>query len=108
MSLEIWTTACIECAHSNPQLGVPEIHGHSYWLQFFAESDAASPTPLGWLEDAASAIKAALDHRNLDNILPTSTMESISEFVVNNWQGPSLSRVIVRRESIGCGVEWRA
>lgn len=108
MSLEIWTTACIECAHSNPQLGVPEVHGHSYWLQFFAESSADSPTPLAWMEEAAAAIRGSLDHRNLDGLLPTATMESIAAFIVQNWQGPALARVIVRRESIGCGVEWRA
>jgi len=66
------------------------------------------PVPLAEVQAAAARVQRSLDHRNLDVVLPSATMESIAGWVVDKWAGPRLTRVIVRRESLGCGVEWRA
>jgi len=106
--MELWTTTTVECAHSSPAMGFPQVHGHSYWLQFFCETSTTNPEPLEGMQRAAERIKAFLDHRNLDDIMQPSTMETLVYSILSNWKGPRLSRVIVRRDSIGCGVEWRA
>jgi 6-pyruvoyl-tetrahydropterin synthase len=108
MATELWTTITVEVAHTLREgLGVPRLHGHSYWLQFFVSSPAASPVPLPVLKDCAGAVYLALDHRDLDDIIAEPTMESIAEYAASIWRGPALTRIVVRRDSIGCGVEWR-
>jgi 6-pyruvoyl-tetrahydropterin synthase len=107
--IEIWTTITIEVAHSSPTMGVPQLHGHSYWLQFFAETDSGSnATSLAAMQSAAGEIRTHLDHRNLDEVMSPATMEQIVAHCVARWDGPRLTRVVVRRDSLGCGVEWRA
>jgi 6-pyruvoyl-tetrahydropterin synthase len=108
VSVEIWTTVTIEVAHSSPAQGYPEVHGHSYWIQFFSQTSAESPTSLSLMQSEAKWVAGRLDHRNLDELLPSATMESIAQWCSAHWNGPALSRIIVRRESLGCGVEWRA
>jgi hypothetical protein len=36
------------------------------------------------------------------------TMEALIQFIRRSWEGPSLARVSVWRESLGCGAEWSA
>lgn len=106
--LELWTTITVECAHSMPAaLGVPAVHGHSYWLQFFVKTSVEDPVPLPSLQFAADCIRRQLDHRNLDELMPAASMEAIAQFAADRWYGPRLTRVVVRRDSLGCGVEWR-
>lgn len=106
--MELWTTFTLECAHSLPSMGYREIHGHSYWLQVFCETNSEQPTHLAELQAEAERIRDKLDHKNLDDIFVTASMETIIGFTVAHWRGPRLTRVIIRRASIGCGVEWRA
>lgn len=106
--IELWATITIEVAHTLREgLGVPRLHGHSYWLQFFVNSAATNPVPLPVLQDCAAAIHDALDHRCLDDLIAEPTMESIAEHAASIWRGPALTRIVVRRDSIGCGAEWR-
>lgn len=85
------------------------LHGHSYSIQCFSETAPGDrPTPLADMEAAAQEIRSTLDHKNLDHYLEPSTMENIAKFILMQWTGPSLKRVIVSRPTIGCGVEWRA
>lgn len=106
--MELWTTITIECAHTSAALGVPALHGHSYWVQFFAATLVSNPVPLDAMQKAAEPLRYALDHKNLDTILDEATMESLAMWCVDHWHGPRLTRLVVRRDSLGCGVEWRA
>jgi 6-pyruvoyl-tetrahydropterin synthase len=108
MSVELWATVTIECAHTMPdRYGVPAVHGHSYWVQCFVASSAADPVPLGEVQAAAKKVADWMDHRSLDELMPLASMEGVAEYVAQTWSGPPLSRIVVRRDSIGCGVEWR-
>lgn len=107
---EIWTVVTVECAHTMPgALGVSVLHGHSYWLQFFANSPAAHPVLLKLMQGWAREVAEQIDHRNLNDVLqvPDATMEALAEHAAGLWCGAELTRVVVRRDSIGCGVEWR-
>jgi hypothetical protein len=57
MSLELWATVTIECAHTMPdRFGVPELHGHSYWIQCFVASTSSDPIPLPTLQKEAQRV----------------------------------------------------
>lgn len=108
MSLELWTTVTVECSHAMPvHLGVSAVHGHSYWLQFFVASSPTDPTPLPKLQAEAQRFAAWFDHGHLNDCIPVPTMEAMAEYIADRWRGPLLTRIIVRRDSLGCGVEWR-
>lgn len=106
--IELWTTITVECAHTlRVANGIGKVHGHSYWLQFFVASTAARPAPLPELQSHALSVFTLLDHRNLDDLMAEPTMEAIAEYAASKWGGPELTRVVVRRDSMSCGVEWR-
>jgi hypothetical protein len=105
--LEVWTTITLEVAHTSAAQGVPALHGHSYWISFYCATRVEDPLPLANLDAAAAVLRSALDHRNLDALMPQATMEGIAQWCADHWHGPRLTRVVVRRESLGCGVEWR-
>jgi len=104
---ELWHTFTIECAHSLPGLGIAHVHGHSYWITVYVESRPESPVPLAMLEGYCAMLRGRLDHKNLDDLMPQPTMESIAAWVCREIQGPRPTRVVVSRPSIGAGVEHR-
>jgi 6-pyruvoyl-tetrahydropterin synthase len=108
----LYTTFAIECAHRiAAPLGEPDLHGHSYWVQVYVDSNAAAPYPLHELENHAGSIKDMMDHRLLNDVLPQGTeptMEAIADFVRAQWRGPTLQKIIIRRDTLNAGVEWLA
>lgn len=106
MTIELAHTFCIECAHSLPGLGVSTMHGHSYWVTVYVESSAENPIPMDILTGYCAMLRCRLDHKNLNDVLPQPTMESIAKWVAENIQGPRPTRVRVSRPSINVAATW--
>jgi 6-pyruvoyltetrahydropterin/6-carboxytetrahydropterin synthase len=102
-----------EAAHSLPRTidadASRRIHGHSYQVEVAIKGD---PNPLtgmvvdlGELERVLNEARDALDHRLLDDIphLGLPTMENLSAWIWAKLHPacPGLSRVTVRRRSLG-------
>lgn len=105
--MEIGHTFCIEVAHLLPDpLGVERVHGHSYEITVYAETFPDNPTPLGLLSGFCSFIKADLDHRYLNDVIASPTMENIALWIYEHIQGPRPTRVVVSRPSIGAKLEF--
>lgn len=106
----LYTTFCFEASHSLAlPLGMPQLHGHSYWARVWVRSEAEGVTPLPELEREAMVMRGLLDHQHLNDVLKTApTMEALTVFIRAHWKGPALQRVCVWRESLGCGAEWVA
>jgi 6-pyruvoyltetrahydropterin/6-carboxytetrahydropterin synthase len=105
MKYEITKSFRFEAAHSLPHL--PEchqchrLHGHSYEIIVGVSGPKDSP----WIQDYAeisAAVKPfleALDHRNLNDILPVvTTAENLAEWLWSRLSDflPLLSRIEVR------------
>ena len=106
----LYTTFCFEASHSlQAPIGVPSVHGHSYWARVWIASSREQLTPLPSLETEAKRVAALLDHQHLNDLMDHQpTMEALVDYIRAQWQGPALTRVHVWRESLGCGVEWSA
>jgi len=84
------------------------LHGHSFQVEVALEGDRG---PEGFVVDFArieaecAAVRAALDHRLLNEIdgLDVPTLENISVWIWNSLRSalPQLARVTVRRDSCG-------
>ena len=85
------------------------IHGHSYGgvLVLRGEADPATGmlVDFGHVERAVAAVRAKLDHRNLDEVdgLGAGTLENLASWIFEEVRPslPQLARVIVRRASLG-------
>ena len=110
MNMLLYTTFCFEASHSLvASVGLPQLHGHSYWARVWVASSADEPTPLPQLELEACKVQQLLDHQHLNELMEEEpTMEALIQFIRRSWEGPSLARVSVWRESLGCGAEWSA
>jgi 6-pyruvoyltetrahydropterin/6-carboxytetrahydropterin synthase len=85
------------------------VHGHSFHVEVAIEGDPDARTgfvaDFGEVERACGAVRAALDHRMLNEIdgLAQPSLENLCRWV---WRRlapelPGLSRVTVRRDSCG-------
>lgn len=106
--MELWITFTFEASHTLPQpIGKPVMHGHSYWVRVFVDSSEKDPVPLPMLEGYAGLVRSALDHKHLNDIMESPTMESIAMFVAKNIQTTiPVVRVDVERQSIGAGITF--
>lgn len=106
----LYTTFCFEASHSLvAAMGLPQLHGHSYWARVWVQSSPAAVTPVPLIEAEARRVQGLLDHHHLNDILEVEpTMEALIDFIRAHWSGPELRRVHVWRESLGCGAEWEA
>jgi 6-pyruvoyltetrahydropterin/6-carboxytetrahydropterin synthase len=85
------------------------IHGHSYEVEVAVRGSPDSRTgmivDLGLLGRLIEEARDALDHRLLDEVplLGSATMENLSAWIWRKLEPacPSLSRVTVRRRSLG-------
>ena len=101
-----------DSAHWLP--GVPEthkchrMHGHTYRVRMEFTGHVGAET--GWVLDydtykkSWTPVKAALDHRTLNDILPNPTCELLAEYIAASM-GPMVSRIEIR-ETEHCGVVW--
>lgn len=96
-----------DAAHQLPDW--PGIHGHSYTAEVWFEGDAADGYVVAesMLAQALEPVRVALDHANLNDVIPLPTSENIARYI---WQRlahvPGLFRIRVVRGSIGFGVEY--
>lgn len=107
----LYTTITLEVAHRlETASDTMALHGHSYWVQVFVASNAANPYPLPQLEAHAQGIKQKLDHQCLNDFIAQPTQEALVDYIRQLWPptAPALQKIIVRRDSIGTGVEWQA
>jgi 6-pyruvoyltetrahydropterin/6-carboxytetrahydropterin synthase len=105
--MEIGHSFWIECAHLlQDPLGVERLHGHSYQVTVWAETNPDEPTPLGVVSGFASLVRGKIDHYYLNDIIPEPTMEKIAMWVYENIQGPRPTRITVARPSIGATLEF--
>jgi 6-pyruvoyltetrahydropterin/6-carboxytetrahydropterin synthase len=85
------------------------VHGHSFQVEVAVggKPDPASGfiVDFGTIEKACAEVRAALDHRMLNDVkgLDTPSLENLSVWI---WRAlapklPGLARVTVRRDSIG-------
>lgn len=104
----LFTTFTFESSHSLiTTIGQPQTHGHSYWARVYVRSSSREIVPLPRLEAHASEVKVLLDHQHLNDLMDENpTMEALVGYIRRHWRGPALERVLVWRESLGCGVEW--
>lgn len=108
MTTLLYTTFCFEASHRLiAPVGLPQMHGHSYWARVWIASSPDHPSPLPDLEQEAQRIKRLLDHQHLNDLMTQEpTMEALIAFIRGAWGGPELERVSVWRESLGCGADW--
>jgi len=105
--MELACSFWIEAAHLLPDpLGIERLHGHSYQITVYVETSPDNPTPLPLLSGFCAFVRADLDHRNLNDVMPSPTMESIALWVYEHIQGPRPTRVTVSRPSIGASVDY--
>ncbi len=85
------------------------VHGHSFQVEVAIEGEPDPATgfvaDLGEVERECAALRAALDHRLLNEIptLDKPSLENISIWVWNalSTRFPNLARVTIRRDSCG-------
>lgn len=83
------------------------MHGHTYRIRLEVYGKIGTDT--GWVIDYAdlkfawSVVKAELDHRCLNEVLPNSTCELIAAYIGSKL--PMVSRIELR-ETAHCGVVW--
>jgi len=108
MTTLLYTTFCFEASHSLlAPVGMPQLHGHSYWARIWIASCPDHPSALPALEAEARKLKDRLDHQHLNSLMSREpTMEALVAFIREHWSGPELRRVSVWRESLGCGADW--
>ena len=102
--MEYWVETTCELSHQvNNLLGVPVIHGHSYWIRVYAESDGTY---------SANSFKAQLlrcvrkiDHSNMNDKISCGTMEGLAKWIAENLQFKGVTRIQIERKSLGYGVE---
>jgi hypothetical protein len=105
--MEIGNSFWIEVAHILPDpLGVERLHGHSYKITVWAQTNPENPTPLGLLSGFSSMVKADLDHYYLNDKIENPTMERIALWIYEHIQGPRPSRITISRPSIGASLEF--
>lgn len=104
-----------EAAHSDPHMGHPEVHGHSYMVRVWFQN-AGDRWNAEELRRECEGARLALDHTRLDGfrtngpgmhrqpIVPP-TMENIALWIGKNVEGAV--EVHVWRPTLGFGAEWR-
>ena len=105
--MEIGQSFWIEAAHILPDpYGVSRMHGHSYQVTVWLETNSNNPTPLGLLQGVGERCTKQLDHYYLNDIIDSPTMERIALWVYENIEGPRPLRITVARPSIGATLEF--
>jgi 6-pyruvoyltetrahydropterin/6-carboxytetrahydropterin synthase len=105
--LKIYKRFSFDAAHRLPDW--PDIHGHSYRAEVWFEGPVVDGYVIREAELTAltDAVRARLDHRFLNDIIPLPTSENIAKFLWEEFRAAgNLVKVVVLRESCGLGVEY--
>jgi 6-pyruvoyltetrahydropterin/6-carboxytetrahydropterin synthase len=106
MSMEIWTEFTVEVSHTlQDPIGIPVMHGHSYWVRCYFTTSEDDPVPLPMLEGYCKMLRNKIDHKHMNDFLPVPTMEALAVWVSENLQYKPC-RVVIERKSIGTGLEY--
>lgn len=87
-------TVNVEAAHRDSQ---GRLHGHSYLVECWTREEV----DLAEFDREMRSIAALVDHTDLESSIGAPRMEDIAAFFLQH----KLSRVIVRRPTLGCIVE---
>lgn len=105
-AFELWHEFTIEVSHTlDDPIGIPVIHGHSYWIKVFVESSIENPMPLPRLAGLCGLVQHKLDHKHLNDLMPIPTMESLAQWVYEQIQVKA-TRIDIKRKSIGAGITF--
>jgi len=105
--IELWQEFTIEASHNLPQpIGMPVVHGHSYWIRVYIKTEEGNVVPQPMLKGYCEQIQHRLDHQHLNDFIAEPTMEGIAKWILDNWQGPEVTRIRIDRPSVGTGIEW--
>ncbi len=107
MHMKVFKRFSFEGAHRLPDW--PEVHGHSYQVEVWFEGPVVDGyvVPEAELTALTERVRQQLDHKFLNNILPTPTSENIAKFIWDQFSASGMiERVRVYRESCSMGVEY--
>lgn len=77
--MKAWKSFFFEAAHTLPD--APVVHGHSYKATLHFETSKESPVELRQIEKLEWQLHRAVDHQNLNSIIPSPTMEAIADYL---------------------------
>lgn len=106
--MEMWVEAVCEMAHRvEDPIGVPRLHGHSYWVRVYVASDVDQIVSAIQVQADLRRQLRGLDHSLMNDTLPSGTMEELARWVAAKMSGWKVTRVAIERKSLGVGVEFR-
>jgi len=106
--MEMWVETTCEMAHRvEDPLGVPRLHGHSYWVRVYVQSDVDHLVSAIQVQADLRRHLRSIDHSLMNDTLPTGTMEEMARWVAKVMSGWKVTRVAIERKSLGVGVEYR-
>ena len=109
--MKAWKSFWFEASHTLPDN--PQIHGHSYLVKLWFKTSATQPVELAQIEKLQWQMHKFLDHKHLNDIMPSPTMESIAVCLFEHGKvlidmqkiRVELLSVDVERPSLNFGVE---
>lgn len=106
--IEMWVEAVCEMAHRvDDPIGIPRLHGHSYWVRVYVLSDVDQLVSSIQVQADLRRHLRSIDHSLMNDTLSSGTMEEMARWVAGEMSGWKVTRVIIERKSMGVGVEFR-
>ena len=75
--MKAWKSFYFEASHCLPDN--PQIHGHSYLVRMWFNTSASDPVRLKAIEKLQWQLFRYVDHKHLNELMPSPTMESIAD-----------------------------
>ncbi len=99
MKTLVWVSFHFESGHALPEMGRAKYHGHTYDARVWFPADGTS---VERLRDRCEPARLALDHQNLNEVMPEPTMENIGVWFLDNIT--SALKIEIWRRDCGCEV----
>jgi len=107
-NMELWAEVTCELAHSvKSPIGIEVVHGHSYWVRMYVESDPSNPIPATELKAWLQKLMRQIDHGMMNEHIPSGTMEEMAKWIAANMTLFKPTRIQIERKSLGLGVDYR-
>jgi len=107
-NMELWAEVTCELAHSvKSPIGVEVVHGHSYWVRMYVESDPSNPILATELKAWLQKLMRQIDHGMMNEHIPSGTMEEMAQWIAANMTLFKPTRIQIERKSLGLGVDYR-
>jgi 6-pyruvoyl-tetrahydropterin synthase len=109
--MKAWKSYWFEASHTLPDN--PQVHGHSYLVKLWFETSADNPVELAQIEKLQWQMHRFLDHKHLNDIIKSPTMEQISKVLFEHGQTliemqrirVNLLGIDVERPSLNFGIQ---